>query len=167
MTDDFEAFVRRKYEKITKKLISDKKYITTMESCSSGLIASLITDTEGASAIMKGAFVTYSNEAKIKQGVPASVIEAHGVYSLETASQMALAAKRVYGADYSVGVTGTMGNVDPANSDSIPGRVYYAIAYDDAIICKEVVFPPKGSRNEYKLAVADVIADELFKLLNI
>ena len=49
--------------------------ITTMESATSGQIASLITDTEGSSAVLKGAFVTYCNEAKIMQGVPAEILE--------------------------------------------------------------------------------------------
>ena len=37
-----------------------------MESCTSGQIASLITDSEGSSAIFKGALITYSNEFKEK-----------------------------------------------------------------------------------------------------
>ena len=49
--------------------------ITTMESATSGQIASLITDTEGSSAILKGAFITYCNEAKIMQGVPAEILD--------------------------------------------------------------------------------------------
>ena len=163
--DDFESFVREKYNRITKKLIEQKKYITTMESCTSGLIASLITDTEGSSAIMKGAFVTYSNEAKVMQGVPAGIIQEHGVYSHETAVEMALAAKRAYKADIAVGVTGTMGNVDPANHDSVPGNVYYAIAYGDKAVTGMEVFSPKNTRIEYKLAVADVIADKLLAIL--
>ena len=43
--------------------------ITTMESCTAGQIASLLTDTSGSSAIIEGAFVTYSNDAKITCGV--------------------------------------------------------------------------------------------------
>jgi nicotinamide mononucleotide (NMN) deamidase PncC len=48
-----------------------KKHLTvsTMESATSGQIASLITDTEGSSAVLKGAFITYCNEAKIMQGL--------------------------------------------------------------------------------------------------
>ena len=45
-----------------------------MESATSGQIASLITDTEGASAVLRGAYVTYCNDAKVKCGVPAEVI---------------------------------------------------------------------------------------------
>ena len=41
----------KEYELLTKKLIEKNLTITTMESCTAGLIMSLITDTEGSSAI--------------------------------------------------------------------------------------------------------------------
>ena len=50
---------------VIKKLIAGRKTISTMESCTSGLIASMITDTEGASAIFPGGYVTYLNETKV------------------------------------------------------------------------------------------------------
>ena len=49
--------------------------ITTMESCTAGQIASLLTDTSGSSAIIEGAFVTYSNEAKIQIGVSDTILK--------------------------------------------------------------------------------------------
>ena len=63
-----ENNIRENYRKLTRLLISKGLTITTMESATSGQIASLITDTEGSSAVLKGAFVTYCNEAKIMQG---------------------------------------------------------------------------------------------------
>lgn len=57
-----ESDIRADYHKLTKLLISKELHITTMESATSGQIASLITDTEGASAIFKGALITYCNE---------------------------------------------------------------------------------------------------------
>ena len=80
-----EADIRNDYRKLTKLLIEKNLTITTMESATSGQIASLITDTEGSSAVLKGAFVTYCNEAKIMQGVPAEVLDTYTVYSKETA----------------------------------------------------------------------------------
>ena len=77
--------------------------ITTMESATSGQIASLITDTEGSSAVLKGAFVTYCNEAKIMQGVPAEIIDKYTVYSTQTAEAMAKACTAVYQADIGIG----------------------------------------------------------------
>ncbi|MCC8017913.1 MAG: CinA family protein, partial [Lachnospiraceae bacterium] len=46
-------------------LIAENISVSAMESCTSGLLASGLTDTEGASAVFKGAFVTYSKEAKV------------------------------------------------------------------------------------------------------
>ena len=78
-----EKEIRADYRRLTKLLIEKKMTITTMESATSGQIASLITDTEGSSAVLKGAFVTYCNEAKIMQGVPAEVIDKYTVYSTQ------------------------------------------------------------------------------------
>ena len=63
-----------KIDNIIKKLIESHTTISTMESCTSGLIASMITDTEGASAIFPGGFVTYLNETKILVGVDTEII---------------------------------------------------------------------------------------------
>ena len=53
-----EAEIRSGYEEITRMLIRRKSSITTMESCTAGLLATLLTNTEGSSEILKGAFVT-------------------------------------------------------------------------------------------------------------
>ena len=52
-------------DNIIKKLIDTHTTVSTMESCTSGMIASTITDTEGASAIFPGGYVTYLNETKV------------------------------------------------------------------------------------------------------
>ncbi len=158
--------VALKYRHITKTLIEKNLQITTMESCTAGLIASLLTDTEGSSAAVKGAFVTYSNEAKVLQGVPEKTIERFGVYSEETALAMAAAAKRAYSADIAVGVTGTMGNKDPENEDSVPGEVYFAFDTPGGCRAYHIIVPDMDSRYDYKLFVADRIADELAPLLS-
>ncbi|MBR3225922.1 MAG: CinA family protein [Atopobiaceae bacterium] len=160
-----EAHVRKQYEQLTRLLIERSVCITTMESCTSGLIASLITDTEGSSAILKGAFVTYSNEAKVQQGVPAQVIETYGVYSAQTAAAMAEACRSAYAADFGVGVTGSFGNVDPNNADSVPGEVYFALSSDDGVNCYHCNVPEQTSRWAYKMYMADVIARSLLQHL--
>ncbi len=160
-----ENQVREKYRKITNLLIEKNLYITTMESCTGGLIASLITDTEGSSGIIKGAFVTYSNEAKIMQGVPKDIIDKNGVYSEATAIAMANAARSSYHADIAIGVTGTSGNIDPDNADSIPGQVYFAIATNISTKSWHIQVDPQNSRYIFKMAVASRIADELLKII--
>lgn len=158
--------IRKDYEALTNLLIEKKLTITTMESATSGQIASLITDTQGSSAIMKGAFITYSNEAKIMQGVSANIIDKYSVYSKETASEMARICAQKYKADIGIGVTGTMGNVDPANSEaSVPGEVYFAIFYKGVVTSFHVTISPQDNRLNYKMVVAKEVYDEMMNLL--
>ena len=154
-----ESAVRRKYERLTRLLIDRGLTLTAMESCTGGQIASLITDTEGSSAVLAGAFVTYSNEAKVREGVPAEVIRSHGVYSAETAAAMAEACRRAYAADIGIGVTGSFGNADPANPDSVPGEVFFAVALKEGTRRYRCTVPALPSRLACKLFVADAVAD--------
>ena len=74
---------------LIKKLIATHTTISTMESCTSGLIASMITDTEGASAIFPGGYVTYLNETKIFIGVDPKVLEMICSRSMQSISSQA------------------------------------------------------------------------------
>lgn len=159
-----ESEIREDYEKLTKLLIEKHMTITTMESATAGQLASLITDTEGSSAVLKGAFVTYCNEAKIMQGVPKEIIDRYTVYSKETAEAMAKACIKAYQADIGIGVTGTMGNVDPDNqASSVPGQVYFAIGIEGNMKSYYIELEPQPTRLAYKLAVAKEIYDALME----
>lgn len=159
-----ETAIRNEYSKLTKLLISKSMTITTMESATSGQIASLITDTEGSSAVFKGAFITYSNEAKVMQGVPNEIIDKYTVYSIETAMAMARACADKYNANIGIGITGTMGNVDTNNSfASVPGEVYFAIYINGEMKAYNVEIEPQPSRFMYKMAVAKEISDKLME----
>lgn len=165
-----EKSVRAKYAHLTALLINRGLTITTMESATAGQIASLITDTQGASAVLKGAYVTYSNEAKVACGVPAQVIDDYGVYSNECASVMARACAQAFCADIGIGVTGTFGNVDPANADSVAGQVHFAFCFGGALrgLCSQAFtcdLAPEQDRLSYKLACAGLVLDELLHIL--
>ena len=159
--------VHEEYNALTNALIEKNITITTMESCTAGLIASLITDTEGSSAILRGAYITYSNQAKIKAGVPSEIIEKHGVYSAETATAMATTCRKAFDVDIGIGVTGSMGNIDPANGDSVPGEIYFAIDFRGDIKQHHIKILPQESRFDYKLAVADEVVKELLILISL
>ena len=162
-----EEEVREKYDDLVKYLIKNDISVTTMESCTAGQIASLLTDTSGSSAIIKGAFVTYSNEAKIRLGVSEKIINEYGVYSKETAAEMARACREFYDADTGIGVTGTFGNVDLKNKDSIPGEVFFAISTREGTESFYCEVPEQPSRLYYKLYMANVIADEMISAIKI
>ncbi len=127
-SEKIEAY-RDVMDRVARHLIREEITISVMESCTGGLFASCLTDTEGISAVFPGSFVTYSNGAKELCGVPDEIIERYGVYSVQTAEAMASACRDFYRTDIGVGITGSTGNADPNNADSVPGEVFYAIRW--------------------------------------
>ena len=147
---------------IIKKLIKSGTTISTMESCTSGLIASMITDTQGASAIFPGGYVTYLNETKIFVGVDENIIKKYGVYSNECAKAMAQTVKNKLNTDISIGITGKTGNIDPNNADSVQGKVYFCIIVGQKINSFEFDADVKGmSRHDIKQLYADKVFEKL------
>lgn len=150
---------------IVNKLIEKKLTIATMESCTGGGIANEITSISGASAVIKESYVTYCNEAKIKQGVPANVIETFSVYSSETAKEMAKAAKRNASSNIAIGITGQLGRIDPNNPNEKLNHVWFAIIDDkDNLTEREIVVPDEDRFAQKKFAINEV-AKELIKIL--
>jgi nicotinamide-nucleotide amidase len=99
--------------------------LATMESCTGGLLASTITDVDGASDYFRGGYVSYAAEMKVALGVDAALIEQHGVISSEVACDMARAARENLGADYGIGVTGITG-AEPVEGKP-PGTLHVAV----------------------------------------
>ena len=157
---------QKKKDNIINRLIDTHTTISTMESCTSGLIASMITDTEGASAVFPGGYVTYLNETKIFIGVDENVIRQYGVYSKECARAMAETVKAKMHTDIAIGITGTTGNVDQNNADSVQGKVFFCILTNDRANDFELnVDVTKKSRHEIKQLYADNVFEELGKLI--
>ena len=100
--------IQKIWNEIVQKLIQKNLTISAMESCTGGGIANEITNISGASSVLRESYVTYCNEAKIKQGVSADIIEKFTVYSKETAIEMAKAAKHQANSDIGIGVTGQL-----------------------------------------------------------
>lgn len=149
-------------EVVTRLLIEKHLTISFMESCTSGLLASMLTDTEGASAVFKGSFVTYSNEAKVFAGVDGEIIEKYGVYSAECARAMAETALKKFGADLAVGITGSTGNTDPNNADSVQGEAFFCVLIGGKAHDYKISIDVKNmSRKEIK----QFYADEVYRAL--
>lgn len=142
---------------IVNKLIEKNLTIATMESCTGGGIANEITNISGASVVIKESYVTYCNEAKIKEGVPAEVIEKYTVYSSKTAQEMAKAAKRQAKSNIAVGITGQLGRIDPNNPTNKLNHVWFAIVdNNDNIIEKEIVVPDAERKIQKEYAINEV-----------
>lgn len=119
--------------------------ITSAESCTGGSFAAAITDVAGASEVLASAYVTYSNESKVREvDVPADLIERYGVVSSQVAEAMAKGAKARSGADIAVSITGYAGpEADPGHE---AGEAYIGYAFGEESGYREV----STSRNDRK-----------------
>lgn len=87
-----------------------KQTMALAESCTGGFIANQLTNVPGASKIFIGGVVAYSNHAKKKfLKVRARTLKLHGAVSREVAAEMADGARKQFGTDYAVAVTGIAG----------------------------------------------------------
>jgi nicotinamide-nucleotide amidase len=100
--------------------------LSTAESCTGGLLASLLTDIEGLSGSFERGFVTYSNEAKCEQlGIELALIEAHGAVSAEVAEAMVRGALDHSRADLACAITGFAGQGQDKSDEA--GNVFVAV----------------------------------------
>lgn len=105
--------------------------VATAESCTGGLLGSMLTDVPGSSRVYAGGWVTYANAMKTQQlGVPPEVIEQHGAVSAQVAVAMARGARHRSGADLAVALTGVAGP-DGGTDDKPAGTVWIGLASAD------------------------------------
>ena len=105
--------------------------LATAESCTGGLLASLITDVPGASAVFHAGVVTYANEAKTRLlGVPPELLARVGAVSPEVARHMAEGVRQRHGSDWGIGITGIAGP-GGGTAEKPVGLVYIALSSED------------------------------------
>ncbi len=146
---------------IIAKLSNLKLTVATAESCTGGLIASRIIDIPGASDCFNEGYITYSNEAKMKNlGVKDETLMAFGAVSPQTAAEMANGVKKHADSDFGLSSTGIAGPGGGSPKKPV-GLVYIGCAYGkDNIKVKELHL--SGNRTE----VRNKAADEAIKLLS-
>lgn len=140
-------------------LKKNHKTIATMESCTGGYIANVITNVIGASDVFQFGAVTYSNETKIKMGVSKEIIDTYSVYSNETAIEMATVISKQADADYGIGITGIL------NSPEQSSMVYIAIYDAQKKTAHHYTLSAEMSdRQDNKIIIANFIFDRLLEL---
>jgi nicotinamide-nucleotide amidase len=98
------------------------------ESCTGGMLSSMLVDIPGSSDMLLGSVVSYSNEAKMSMlGVREETLNAHGAVSEQTVREMARGALDKLGADYALAVTGIAGP-GGGTPDKPVGLVWVALA---------------------------------------
>jgi nicotinamide-nucleotide amidase len=113
---------------VVRLLSRNKKTLTLAESCTGGGIANRLTNVPGASSVFPGGVVAYSNDAKQKfLGVRAETLKQHGAVSEAVAREMAEGARKKFGADFAIAVTGIAGPGGGTPEKPV-GTVFIALA---------------------------------------
>ncbi|MEQ1944609.1 CinA family protein [Mesorhizobium sp. VNQ89] len=122
-----------------------KILVATAESCTGGMIISLLTDIPGSSSMVDRGFVTYSNEAKMDMvDVSSATLEAHGAVSAETAKEMAAGALKYSRAGITLAVTGIAGP-DGGSAEKPVGLVWFGMALSSKpVVTENVIFENRG-----------------------
>ena len=131
--------------------------IATAESCTGGLVAALLTDIAGSSAVVDRGFVTYSNEAKYDMlGVPKDLIDANGAVSEPVARAMAAGAVANSRAQLSVAITGIAGP-GGGSAEKPVGLVHFATCRDGVVAHAERRFGDLGRAGIRQAAVVTAL----------
>ena len=133
--------------------------LTTAESATGGMIASMLVNVPGVSEFFEEGYVTYSDAAKVKMiHVNPDTIKTYGVVSSQTAEDMAESAARTAGCDAALSVTGVAGP-DGGTKECPVGLVYIGCFLNGKTVVKRHRF--QGDR----MAVRTAAAEEALRLL--
>jgi nicotinamide-nucleotide amidase len=125
--------------------------LAVAESCTGGLVGSLLTK-EPASDYFVGGAIVYANSAKSRLlHVSEDVLRGHGAVSAEVAAAMAEGARRALEVDVALAITGVAGPSGGTPEKPV-GLVYWAVAHPGGTVVRDRVFT--GDRNMIQLAAA-------------
>jgi len=117
-------------DKLLSLLRKKGKTLATAESCTGGMLGSMITAIPGSSDVYEGGVVSYSNEVKRRLlNVPEEMLEVHGAVSWQVAEAMAEGVCNATGSDIGVSITGIAGPGSDGTEKPV-GLVY--LGYCDA-----------------------------------
>ncbi|MGI8619071.1 MAG: competence/damage-inducible protein A [Gemmatimonadaceae bacterium] len=131
--------------------------LAVAESCTGGMLGQRLTAVAGSSDVFAGGVIAYDDEVKIELlGVEREELQRHGAVSEEVVTAMAAAARRRFGVDVGIGITGIAGP-DGGSANKPVGTVWIAVATPDEIVAKRLrLF---GDRDEVRHRAAQAALD--------
>jgi nicotinamide-nucleotide amidase len=138
--------------------------VAVAESLTGGQLHSFLTDIAGASQVLRGGVVAYTNEVKTKVlGVSAELIEEHSAVSAEVAQAMARGVRQLTGADWALATTGEAG--PNAATNSPVGKAFVGLCGPDGV-CEAHDREFSGDRESIKRRSALYAIDLLRRKMN-
>ncbi|WP_419770413.1 MAG: CinA family protein [Candidatus Marinarcus sp.] len=143
-------------------LRQNRQTITCAESCTGGLIASMITEHSGSSDIFNGSIVSYSNEVKMSElQVKKEHLENFGAVSIEVVQDMLQGVLRKFKADFAIAVSGVAGPTGGTKNKPVGTVIIGISAPNNCTVVKQYHF--KGNRKEVQIQTAK---ESFRKILN-
>ena len=137
--------------------------ISCAESCTGGLLTSMLTDVPGSSAYVMGSVVSYSNDVKSRiLHVAEDTLAAYGAVSEETAREMAEGVRRLMQTDIGVSITGIAGP-DGGSAEKPVGLIYIAATDRTHTIVEKNNF--SGTRLENKNAAVEKALQMIYDVM--
>lgn len=134
------------------ELLARRETLALAESCTGGLVASMLTRVPGASRAFLGGVVAYDNSVKIQElNVSSEELRTRGAVSSQVAAAMALGARERFGSSVAVSVTGVAGP-DGGTPEKPVGLVWFAVADQAGVYTRSVRFP--GARDRVQNGAA-------------
>jgi competence/damage-inducible protein CinA-like protein len=142
-------------EEVVGRILKDRELkLAVAESCTGGLISSMITNISGSSTYFERGVVCYSNASKVEiLKVDEDTIAEHGAVSQEVAMQMAEGVKSTSGSDIGLATTGIMGPTG-ATTEKPVGLVYIGYCDDKVCTAKKFMFGEERILNKQRTAQA-------------
>ena len=137
--------------------------ISVAESCTGGLIGSLITDVPGSSRYFLGGIIAYSNQSKVEiLNVSPKTIAEYGAVSAQTVREMAGGVKKLFNSNLGLAVTGIAGP-DGGSREKPIGTVHIGLATASETFSGKYLF--RGKREHIKLNTAMMALDWVRRFL--
>tara|TARA_B100001123_G_C15138753_1_gene958589 strand:+ start:250 stop:723 length:474 start_codon:yes stop_codon:yes gene_type:complete len=131
-------------KKLIKKLIKKKIKISIAESCTGGMLSSIITSASGSSKVFNLGIVAYSNKAKTQLlKVPKKIIKKYGSVSEQVCRSMAKNISEIGNSKMSVSITGIAGPSGGSKKKPV-GLVYVGLKKGNKIVIYKYLFKNKG-----------------------
>ena len=145
-----ESALEQLSEEVGRSLSAAGLTISCAESCTGGLLTSLLTDVSGSSSYVMGSVVSYSDDVKMRiLNVASDTLNTYGAVYEETAREMAEGGRRLIQTDIGAAVTGIAGPGGGSAEKSV-GLVYIAVSSGVNTMVVKNQFD--GSRSENKFA---------------
>ena len=115
-----EIFNKNDMIKFQNILKQTNQTVTCAESCTGGLISSMITEISGSSSVFKGSVVTYCNDIKEQElNVKKDTMIKYGVVSIEVVEEMLKGVLKKFNADFAMAVSGVAGPTGGTNAKPV------------------------------------------------